>query len=79
MYDAGKCLKSQLHSISGFNSGLQVRVLPGSPRDSKSIHSVDEDSAAANCGDFFTFKSSGRAATCKLAWAFNAQVIGDDN
>src|SRR6516164_6168887 len=31
MYDARKCLKSQLHSISGFNSGLEVRVLPGSP------------------------------------------------
>jgi len=31
MHDARKCLKNQLHSISGFNSGLQVRVLPGSP------------------------------------------------
>src|SRR5271155_5484813 len=29
--DAWKCLKSQLHNISGCNSGLQVRVLPGSP------------------------------------------------
>jgi len=24
-------MKSQLHSISGFTSGLEVRVLPGSP------------------------------------------------
>jgi hypothetical protein len=31
MYDARKCLKNQLHSISGCNNGLQVRVLPGSP------------------------------------------------
>src|SRR6266571_1244147 len=31
MHDARKCKISQLHSVSGFNSGLQVRVLPGSP------------------------------------------------
>src|SRR5438094_9147332 len=29
--DAWKCKKRQLHSISGFNSVLEVRVLPGSP------------------------------------------------
>ena len=32
--DARKCLDNQLHNVYGFNSGLQVRVLPGSPLSS---------------------------------------------
>src|SRR5438128_6092113 len=35
IHDAWKCKKSQLHSVSGFNSGLEVRVLPGSPTKQK--------------------------------------------
>jgi hypothetical protein len=51
MHDARKCKKSQLLSVSGFNNGLEVRVLPGSPLISKHLaHSV-LSRRFVHCGD----------------------------
>jgi hypothetical protein len=52
MYDARKCLKNQLHSISGFNNGLQVRVLPGSPLTCKDLAHFLGSCLSPYCGDF---------------------------
>ena len=52
MHDARKCLKNQLHSISGFNNGLQVRVLPGSPLSRKDLENSPTTRLFFHCGDF---------------------------
>jgi hypothetical protein len=49
MSDARKCLKNQLYNISGFNNGLEVRVLPDSP--SLFNLKVNGDSGGNGSGD----------------------------
>jgi hypothetical protein len=45
-------MKNQLHSISEVNSGLEVRVLPGSPLIPKGLLFIPVSARFAHHGDF---------------------------
>src|ERR1039458_2558437 len=52
MHDAERSLTIQLHSVSGVISGLQVRVLRGSPLSSKDLPHSKFFPRSPHCGDF---------------------------